>query len=523
MQHVRTRPIDDNKPLIVVHSIDKQKQTSTEPEIKELDKIKKSLLKVVQHFDNLKKIQLPKSFSNNENNNEKNERPANSHKKKSAAPINNTNNTNQDILDYSKLTEYKRPAHYIIYNSREKENEADYEAKTSDRTFLKYLVDIRQIKIEIEVLEKIISTLENNIGKGEKIPDEMAKKIVEEKFPIVKDKSDLIINYFYERRKEAKKSLLRKYWHKQKSDDKNINSTFRRRERDKMKIRKNNQKKEESFAKVKEASDLCQNHLVTLVNNMMQKESLVKEKFRVENCVFLSQCYSDDSTSVSMDAIKREKNFILEQVEEIIAPLKNTEIKPEPPKINDQNYQQKKDTKNLYNFDKVNVPGEGSDSTEISIADKRRKKPKNDKIEDIKEKLEDFNILIDLNVLEDDKENYEKPKQKDMSNLRMRIRQNRSGGISIDRYQQNDNGFDPFGDEFNAQLKIQKNENIKDCSYYVKNYRNKDTFEGLFQNFYDDIRKMAIYLEGKEEEVYPQYCRKNGKSFLNKKRFPNSS
>ena len=30
--------------------------------------------------------------------------------------------------------------------------------------------------MKLEVLEKIISSLENNIGKGEKIPDEMAKK-----------------------------------------------------------------------------------------------------------------------------------------------------------------------------------------------------------------------------------------------------------------------------------------------------------------------------------------------------------
>jgi len=30
--------------------------------------------------------------------------------------------------------------------------------------------------MKIEELEKIISALENSIGKGEKIPDEMAKK-----------------------------------------------------------------------------------------------------------------------------------------------------------------------------------------------------------------------------------------------------------------------------------------------------------------------------------------------------------
>ena len=90
--------------------------------------------------------------------------------------------------------------------------------------------------------------MENSIGKGEKIPDEMAKKIIEENFSKYKSKSEMIIKYFNSRRNELKKSLLRKYWRLQKSTDKYFTTTFRRREREKMKIRKNNQKKEESFS-----------------------------------------------------------------------------------------------------------------------------------------------------------------------------------------------------------------------------------------------------------------------------------
>ena len=142
--------------------------------------------------------------------------------------------------------------------------------------------------MKIDVLEQIISALENSIGKGEKIPDEMAKKIIEENFSKYKSKSEMIIKYFNSRRNELKKSLLRKYWRLQKSTDKYFTTTFRRREREKMKIRKNNQKKEESFDKVKMARDLCKTHLLSIMNSMTRKEKLNKELMKLDNITFLS-------------------------------------------------------------------------------------------------------------------------------------------------------------------------------------------------------------------------------------------
>ena len=137
--------------------------------------------------------------------------------------------------------------------------------------------------MKIDVLEQIFSMLENTIGKGEKIPDEMAKKIIEENFSKYKSKSDMIIKYFNSRRNELKKSLLRKYWRLQKSTDKYFTTTFRRREREKMKIRKNNQKKEESFEKVKMARDLCKTHLRSIINSMTKKEKVNKELIKLDN------------------------------------------------------------------------------------------------------------------------------------------------------------------------------------------------------------------------------------------------
>ena len=106
------------------------------------------------------------------------------------------------------LKEYKRPDNYIIYSSKERDHPKakDYEAKYPDKVFLKFHNDF----MKIDDLESIISTLENNIGKGEKIPDEMAKEIIEKNFKKYESKSDLLIKHFNDRRNELKKSLLRK-------------------------------------------------------------------------------------------------------------------------------------------------------------------------------------------------------------------------------------------------------------------------------------------------------------------------
>ena len=234
------------------------------------------------------------------------------------------------------MKEYKRPDNYIIYASKERDQPKakDYEAKQPDQIFLSFHGDF----MKLEVLESIISSLENNIVKGEKIPDEMAKKIIEENFSKYKSKSDLIIKHFNDRRNELKKSLLRKYWRLQKSTDKYFANTFRRRERDKMKIRKNNQKKEESFEKVKMAGDLCKTNLLSIIDSMIQKEILNKTIAELDNMIFMSEVDQIQKNSIP-------KEFI-EQNEKIIAYLKekgitvdenNMPIEEEKTKIEDKN------------------------------------------------------------------------------------------------------------------------------------------------------------------------------------------
>ena len=44
-----------------------------------------------------------------------------------------------------------------------------------------------------------------------------------------------------------------------------------------MKIRKNNQKKEDSLKKVENAGELCQTHLLSIIKSMAKKENLNKQ------------------------------------------------------------------------------------------------------------------------------------------------------------------------------------------------------------------------------------------------------
>ena len=311
MQHrdgMRPRTIDDNKLYEVIKDIEKAKKTSPPEGIKELEKFETDLKKAIQHFDNKKKIQIPKTLlieNNNLNNKEKNDK--NEKIEKSEKKKQNINNINSDIPVYE-LKEYKRPDHYIIYTSKERDQPKakDYEAKNPDKIFLSFHGEF----MKLEELESIISSLENNIGKGEKIPDEMAKKIIEENFSTYKSKSDLIIKHFNDRRNELKKSLLRKYWRLQKSTDKYFANTFRRRERDKMKIRKNNQKKEESFEKVKMAGDLCKTNLLSIIDSMTQKETLNKTMAVLDNMIFMSEVDKIQKNNIPKEYIERNEKII---------------------------------------------------------------------------------------------------------------------------------------------------------------------------------------------------------------------
>ena len=483
---LKQRPIDDNESFDVIKDIEHDKVMTAANKVKAQNDIKK----VLHAFDTKKKIQIPKSLNNisiNNNNSKNNNFDKNERKK------NNPQSTHQSF----ELSEFKRPDSYIIYSSKEREqlNIKDYEAKSPDFLFLEYHGDF----MKIEELEKIISALENNIGKSEKIPDEMAKKIIEENFSKYKSESEMIIKYFNDRRSELKKSLLRKYWHVQKSTDKYFTTTFRRRERDKMKIRKNNQKKEESFTKVKMAGDLCQTHLLSIIKSMTDKEMLNRQLIYLDNVAFMSKV-----STIQKNKIPKE---YVNQNNEILSFMKKKGInlvEIPPPKIEIKNNEE-------HNGEKIPIKVKIPKQEVLLDLEKLNSNNAENKI--ISQEI--IESPLDFSSLKDDYNN----KNNDVINInnkyRIRIRMNRNKKISVDRYIQNKDSMDPFDDSYNENIinygKYNPNMTLNSLSY--------NCFENLLKNYYQQKYKFLDYIIENDDDYDSFFkSKKSNKRLLSKKR-----
>lgn len=466
---LKQRFIDDKEPFEIKRDIEGQKKGASPEHLKYLEKIESDIKKVLHAFDTKKKIQIPKNIINISNNNynlkkinlDKNERKKN-----------NPQSSHQNF----ELSEYKRPDNYIIYSSKERQQTQmkDYEAKSGDFLFLEYHGNF----MKIDELEKIISTLENAIGKGEKIPDEMAKKIIEENFSKYKSKSDIILKYFNDRRTEIKKSLLRKYWHLQKSTDKFFTTTFRRREREKMKIRKNNQKKEDSLKKVENAGELCQTHLLSIIKSMAKKENLNKQLIYLENVSFLSKISAIRKNEIPEEYMNKNN--------EIISFMKNNgyDLEETPPQKKLERKQEEK------------IP--------IIVTIPRQELQLN-----LEYPTVDYSSLKNDIVEKKIKNNNNNKK------FRVRIRFNRNKKISVDRYIQSKNSMDPFDDSFN--------DNIFYYGKYDSNFNNDSInynyFENLLKEFYRQKYKYLEFItENDEDNDIFFRNKKSNKRLLSKKR-----
>jgi hypothetical protein len=481
---LKQRPIDDTEPFYVTKDIEHDKKIASAIKLK----VENDIKKVLNAFDTKKKIQIPKSLNNisiNNNNSKNNNLDKNERKK---------NNQQSTYINFE-LSEFKRPDSYIIYSSKEREqlNIKDYEAKSADFLFLEYHGDF----MKIEELEKIISVLENNIGKSEKIPDEMAKKIIEENFSKYKSESEMIIKYFNDRRSELKKSLLRKYWRLQKSTDKYFTTTFRRRERDKMKIRKNNQKKEESFTKVKMAGDLCQTHLLSIIKSMSEKEILNRQLIYLDNVAFMSKISTIQKNKIPKEYVNQNNEIVSFMKKKGINLIENP-----PPKI-----EIKEEDKGEKIPIKVKIPKQ-----EVLLDLDRLNSPK------AENKIISQEIIeppLDFSGLKSDY-NYKNNNIININNkYRLRIRMNRNKKISVDRYIQNMNSMDPFDDSYNENIinygKYNPNLTINSLSY--------NCFENLLKNYYQQKYKFLDYIIEKDDDYDSFFkSKKSNKRLLSKKR-----
>ena len=522
---IRPRPIDDHKPYYVIKDLSEAKSSSNKEVQTELCTIEKELYKVLDYYDKIRKKQIPKSKIINEKN-DKNEKNINFNINNNIIYINeNNDNLNQNnsayILNY-KLSEYKRPENYIIYSSSEKNKINStlriYEAKEDDKIFL----NVHNNFAKIEELENILIDLENYTTneKDDKINEENARTIIEQQYPKYKKFSDRIINYFKDKRNSNKKSLIRKKWHINKSTDKYLNNTFRKRERDKIKTRKNNQNKEESLNKIVEAELFCKSYLIPLMNDMTNREISNKNLLKLEELIFLSECDKIKKNQIPQNRIK-ENSIIKESIENIEKNMKlinkkndsgenkqnkdlrNNKINNPNTLINGVNNNKiinsninnnntdnsldKNDDKNNIK-DKIQNNNNGEDN--ISLNNNGNKKPIERKTLNSKNNLKNKNneifpnLSLDcllnsnnniINLNEEDINNYKKDKN---NNLRVRIRINRINKITIDRYIQNNKDFNPFDDSYNDVI----NEYKKfDNNQY--NYLGNKNFENLFYHY----------------------------------------
>ena len=481
---LKQRPIDDTEPFYVTKDIEHDKKIASAIKLK----VENDIKKVLNAFDNKKKIQIPKSLNNisiNNNNSKNNNLDKNERKK---------NNQQSTYINFE-LSEFKRPDSYIIYSSKEREqlNIKDYEAKSADFLFLEYHGDF----MKIEELEKIISVLENNIGKSEKIPDEMAKKIIEENFSKYKSESEMIIKYFNDRRSELKKSLLRKYWRLQKSTDKYFTTTFRRRERDKMKIRKNNQKKEESFTKVKMAGDLCQTHLLSIIKSMSEKEILNRQLIYLDNVAFMSKISTIQKNKIPKEYVNQNNEIVSFMKKKGINLIENP-----PPKI-----EIKEEDKGEKIPIKVKIPKQ-----EVLLDLDRLNSPK------AENKIISQEIIeppLDFSSLKSDYNNKNNNIININNKYRLRIRMNRNKKISVDRYIQSMNSMDPFDDSYNENIinygKYNPNLTLNSLSY--------NCFENLLKNYYQQKYKFLDYIIEKDDDYDSFFkSKKSNKRLLSKKR-----
>lgn len=531
---IRSRPIDDKKQLKVIKDLAKAKLDADNESLAEYNNIEKELYKVLEYYEKRKKIEIPKGKIINEKN-DKNENLntycINNNIIYSNEISSNSQNlkhlNNTYILNY-KLNEYKRPNNYIIYSSSQRnkneKNVKEYEAKEADFIFLNF----RDNFMSISELEDIMMDLENNTTnpKDEKIDEEKAKNIMETKYSKYKNYAECIINHFKHRRNSSKKSLIRKKWLINKSTDKYLTTTFKKRGTDKIKTRKNTQNKQESLNKIIDAELLCKNNLLSMINNLYIKENLDQNLLKINEYIFLSECDKIKNAEISGNRIK-ENNSVKESIEAIAKNLKDKENDSNMP--NEKSFKDHKNNNNKPNNNGNNtvnsnnrnindntgnnlnnitdnkekikdnkVPKNNNSNNEPGNSANNNKKILDRKNNNIKNKNDGIlpNLSLDtLKNVKDSEYNYLKDKN---NKFRVRIRINRSNKISVDRYIELKDDFNPFHDSYNDIINDYKK---YDNDGMVLNSLEKKNFENLLNSYNLNRVKNLPLIESDDDSI----------------------
>lgn len=530
---IRPRPIDDSKQNLIIKDLAEAKNNATDKDQEnKINDIEKDLYKIIEYFDKKKKNQIPKAKIINEKN-DKNENNVNySVNNNIIYTIEKSNDPNQNNSQYilnCKLTEFRRPESYIIYSSslQDKLNSQRkiYEATEAD----KYFLTIRQNFMSLEELENIMTDLENNCTneKDDKINEESARNIIEKKYSKYLNYIDSIINHFKDRRMSIKKSLIRKKWHKNKSTDKFLTNTFKRRASDKRQTRKNNQNKGESLEKIKEAKKFCEDYLSLLMNDMSIKETSKKNLLKIEEFIFLSEINKFKKENIPDARIKENKSILKEieknnkKNEENIPKSTNNQknISRNPNDSSIASSQSRIKNNINTNIAQISQNGNNNDNSQINnvnINDQRRihpQSPENANVNNTKKTNNNKNqtrnkndifpdvslncLLNNNNSINLNEENYNENNNKKKNSVRMRIRINRNNQIVIDRYIQNNNDFDPFNDSYNEVFANYRKYDINELEYLTNN-----NFEKLYNSFnLNKLNELNIFCDSEDEDT----------------------
>ena len=529
---IRPRPIDDSKQNLIIKDLAEAKNNATDKDQEnKINDIEKDLYKIIEYFDKKKKNQIPKAKIINEKN-DKNENNVNySVNNNIIYTIEKSNDPNQNNSQYilnCKLTEFRRPESYIIYSSslQDKLNSQRkiYEATEAD----KYFLTIRQNFMSLEELENIMTDLENNCTneKDDKINEESARNIIEKKYSKYLNYIDSIINHFKDRRMSIKKSLIRKKWHKNKSTDKFLTNTFKRRASDKRQTRKNNQNKGESLEKIKEAKKFCEDYLSLLMNDMSIKETSKKNLLKIEEFIFLSEINKFKKENIPDARIKENKSILKEieknnkKNEENIPKSTNNQknISRNPNDSSIASSQNRIKNNINTNIAQISQNGNNNDNSQINninINDQRRihpQSPENANINNTKKTNNNknqtrnkndifpdvsLNCLLNNNSINLNEENYNENNNKKKNSVRMRIRINRNNQIVIDRYIQNNNDFDPFNDSYNEVFANYRKYDVNELEYLTNN-----NFEKLYNSFnLNKLNELNIFCDSEDEDT----------------------
>lgn len=444
-------------------------------------------------------------------------------KEKEIQSVSTSDTTNICLLKDSNQSLFIRPNTYIVYGELQRNDNnpkiKDYEATSKEIDFLKKS-DLS--KITIENYEKAIIALENDVEKGEMIPKERAIEVLRKEFP-EKDVEfyERIYEYWMARREIFKKSLLRKYWKDQKYTDKYLETTFRRRDKEKMKTRKNKSQHDECLKKIYEMKVNSNKYLPEIINNLMRKERIKRLLYQIRNIEFEMKIVSN----------RQEKSRLELRLKDL---YKQYEIKDKPPKsiqvllfdnknerfshghghggiYSSQQEQIQGNTNGFNNHvsgiltnialsssEMIGLNKEESKNEEKHgqamkmVMNKDMKKDNlNRRYKEKKSQVLNTSCAENNNQIPEKRRRLKDDKEK-KKYLRYRLRLDQRGEIIVDRYIQSSNSFNPFDDDFNRLIIKEK---VSSKSKSIQKTSQNDDEKYDFPEFYFDYLK----------EVYDEY------------------